>query len=127
MVFDQFKNLSELAGLMKNAGRIREQFEELRKEVAAMQFEAETGGGAVKAVASGDLRLRSLTIDPAMMTGLVDPTLEEDRQLAQDLIVGAVNAVMEKARQATAKQMAERGRELGLPIPPDLDLGQLLG
>lgn len=126
-MFDQFKNLTELAGLMKNAGRIREQFEELRKEVARMHFEAETGGGAVKAVAAGDLRLVSLTIDPAMMTGLVDPSREEDRQLAEDLVVGAVNAVMDKARQATAQKMAQQGRELGLPIPPDVDLGQLLG
>ena len=126
-MFDQLRNLSGLSGLMKNVGQLKEQFAQLQQELKIVRVEAETGGGAVKAVASGDLRIVSILIDPTMLAVLTDAGDEADRELAQDLIVGAVNGALSKARQAAAEGMARRAGELGIALPPGFDLGSLLG
>ena len=38
--------------------------------------------------------------------------------MASDLIIGAVNAALEKAREMAERQMSEAANELGLPLPP---------
>lgn len=126
-MFDQFKNLGQIAGMFKNAGRIREQLQEAQAHLKTLRASAETGGGAVKATVTGAMRLVALEIDPAMLAALVESTSNEDRHMAEDLIVGAVNAAMEKAQRLAADEMARRAREMGLPIDPGSDLTGLLG
>jgi len=125
-VFDAFKNMSGLAGLMKNAGQMREQFEQFREEAKAIRVTAETGGGVVRATASGAMRIVSIEIDPTMFAGLVSATEDQDRQLAEDLIAGAVNAALEKAQQQVTEELSRRASEMGISLPPGMDLGNLL-
>lgn len=126
-MFDQFKNLGQLAGMLKNAGRIREQLQQAQEHLKSVRVNAETGGGAVKATATGALRLHALEVDPAMFAALVDADRDEDRRMAEDLIVGAVNAALEKAQRLAADEMSRRAREMGLPVDPGGDLSGLLG
>lgn len=126
-MFDQFKNLGQLASLMKDAPRIKEQFQQAQEDLKKVRVSAETGGGAVRATASGAMRLTSVEIDPALMSTLVDAASDADRQFAEDLIAGAVNAALEKAQHAAASEMAKRAQDLGLPIPPDTDIASMLG
>ncbi len=126
-MFDQFKNLSGMASLMKNSGAIQEEFKELHAEMERARIDAETGGGAVRAVVTGTMRLISIHVDPAMMAVLVNPDNEEDRHLAEDLIAGAVNAALEKAKTFAAEEAQNRAQNMGLPIPPGMDLSNLLG
>ena len=124
-MFDSLKGLGSLAGLMKDLPRIKAKMEEVRDRLGTITVEAETGGGAVRAVANGQLRLMSLRVDQALLGGLVDATNPDDRTMAEDLIAGAVNAALEKAREAAEREMRAAAEELGLPIPPDA-LGGLL-
>jgi len=124
-MFDSLKGLGSLAGIMKDLPRIKEKAQEVRDRLGAMTVEAETGGGAVRAVANGQLRLLSLQVDQALLAGLVDAANADDRAMAEDLIAGAVNAAMEKAREAAEREMRAAVEELGLPIPPGA-LGGLL-
>jgi DNA-binding YbaB/EbfC family protein len=126
-MFDQFKNLGQIAGLMKDAGRIKEQLQQAQEELKHARVTAETGGGAVRATASGNLRIVSIEVDPALLATLVDADNADDRHLAEDLIAGAVNAALEKARQTAAEELAKRAHDLGLPMSPDMDLTSLLG
>lgn len=128
-MFDQLKNLGQLSAVMKNAGKIRDQFEEAQAHLKTVRVDAETGGGAVKAVATGDLRLASIAIDPAMFAVLVDANRPEDRRLAEDLIVGAVNAALEKARRYAADDLTRRAQDLGLPTGGlgGMDMSRMLG
>ncbi len=125
-MFDQFKNLGQLSSMLRNAGQLREQMQQVQEQLKTMKASAETGGGAVKATVTGNMRLTSLEIDPAMFAALVDTTSETDRQMAEDLITGAINAALEKAQRLAAEEMSRRARELGLPIDPGADLGNLL-
>jgi len=125
-MFDQFRNLSQLTGLLQRSGEIRERLEEIREELKTHRIEAETGGGAVKAVVSGAMKVVSIDIDPHMLGTLVDPGAEEDRQLASELVVGAVNAAMEKAQRHAAEEMQRQMSDLDLPLPPGMDLDRLM-
>ncbi|TVQ53310.1 MAG: YbaB/EbfC family nucleoid-associated protein [Phycisphaerales bacterium] len=110
--------MAGLAGLMKDLPKLKARMEEMKERLGEVEVEAETGGGAVRARANGKLRIVEIKIDPALMAGLVDAANEDDRAMAEDLVTGAVNAALQKAREAAEEHMAEVASEMGLPMPP---------
>jgi hypothetical protein len=124
-MFEGVKGLAGLAGIMKDLPRIKEKMEQVKAQLGELQVEAETGGGAVRAVASGHMRLVSLEVEPALLSSLVDVTAEEDQVMARELIVGAVNAAFTKAQEAAHQHIAEAAEDAGLPVPPDAFRGLL--
>ncbi len=119
-MFDSLKGMAGLAGMMKDLPRIKAKLAEVKQRLGEMTAEAETGGGAVRAVVNGNLSVRSVRINPSLLAGLVEPGNADDRALAEDLIAGAVNAAMEKAREMVRDEMIAAARELDLPLPPGL-------
>ncbi len=117
-MFEGMKNMAGMAGLMKDLPKMKEKMEQVKKELGDLHVTAETGGGAVRATATGAMRIVSIDIEPALMAGLVDPSNPDDQAMAQDLIAGATNAALEKAREAAEQRLSEAAGELGLPIPP---------
>ena len=117
-MFDRLKGMAGLAGIMKDLPRIKAKFEEVKERLAQMTASAETGGGAVRVTVNGQMRVVSIEVDQALLAGLIDARHAEDRALASDLIAGAVNAAMERAKELAAKEMSGAAEELGLPIPP---------
>lgn len=93
-MFDALKGMAGLGGIMKDLPRIKERFEQVRAELAEMTVEAQVGGGAVTAVADGKMRIRSVEVDPVMLSILVKEGEEADRGMAEDLITSAVNAAI---------------------------------
>lgn len=84
-----------------NLGALLQQAQKMQEEMLAAQeklkdevIEASAGGGMVKVTMSGDLELKSLTIDP----DAVDP---EDVEMLQDMVMAAIN---EASRQAMELQ-----------------------
>ena len=124
-MIDSLKNMAGLAGLMKDLPKIKAKMAEVREQLGELIVEAETGGGAVRAKANGLLRVVAVDVDQALLSGLVDSANPDDRAMAQDLIMGAVNAALTKAREAAEQQMAEAAGEMGLPMPPG-GLGSLM-
>ena len=68
--------------------------EQLKNETV----EASAGGGMVKVVVSGDLEVKSITIDP----DAIDP---EDPELLQDMVLAAVNGEPGSAQELAANKM----------------------
>lgn len=102
-----FKDISKLMGLLGNAGKIREEVERLQQRVAQLTVEGDAGGGMVKAKASGKMEIVALT--------LTDEALKNDREMLEDLIRGAVNQALAKARQLVAEETGKMATGLGLP------------
>jgi DNA-binding protein YbaB len=125
-MLDDLKNMKQLAGLFKDLPRMQQQMEEVKARLDDLRVEAETGGGAVRCVATGAMRVVSVEVDPAVLSVLVDTDAEADRAMAGDLIAGAVNAALVKAREAAEREMQGVAAELGLPLPPG-GLGGMLG
>lgn len=125
-MFDQFKAMGALAGLMKNQDKLKAAAEELKDRLGEMRVSAETGGGAVRATASGHMRIVSIEVEPAVFTGLAGDEAAENKTLAEDLIAGAVNAALTKAQELAQQELAAAMSDMGLPdLPPDF--GRLLG
>ncbi len=62
------------------------------------EYAAQSGGGAVKAVVTGDHRLKALTISPEACT-------PEDAELLQDMVLMAVNDALRSADEDAAQTM----------------------
>lgn len=94
--------------LMKQAAAMQENMRKLQEELAAREYSFTAGGGAVTAVAGGDMTVKRLEISPAA----VDPS---DVDMLQDLILSAVNGALGTARETAAAEMAKVTGGLGLP------------
>lgn len=125
-MFDSLKGMAGMAGIMRDLPKLKARMERVKDDLNQIQVTAETGGGAVRATANGQLRLIRIEVDQPLMAGLVDSSNRDDRAMAEDLIVGAVNAAMEKARERAEKEFAAAAQDLNLPIPAG-GLGGLLG
>ncbi len=117
-MFDNLKGMAGLAGLLKDLPRIKAKMEQVKQRLGEQTVSAKTGGGAVQVTANGLMRVVSLELDQSLLRGLVDPANPDDRALAEDLIVGAVNTALGKAREMAQQQMVAAADELGVPVPP---------
>ena len=73
-----------------------------------MSFEATAGGGMVTAVASGDMAITSLTIDP----DAVDP---EDVEMLLDMVVAAVNEALRGVSELSNQRMSAVTGGMNIP------------
>jgi nucleoid-associated protein EbfC len=82
--------------------------EKLQTEIAAMVVEATAGGGMVKVEMDGQKQLKSLRIDPEVVS-------KDDVEMLQDLVLAAVN---DAARKVDSEVQAKIGGLTGgLKIP----------
>ena len=82
--------------------------ERLQGEIAAILVEASAGGGVVRVEMDGQKQLRSLRIDPEVVS-------RDDVEMLQDLVLSAVN---EAARRVEASiQEKVGGLTGGLKLP----------
>ncbi len=124
-MLEGLKGMAGLAGILKDLPKIKARMEQVKQRLGEMTVSAETGGGAVRVTANGQLRVISLDIDQTLLGGLVDAANPDDHALAEELIAGAVNTALEKAREMAQRELAAAAGELGLPLPPS-GLGGLI-
>jgi DNA-binding YbaB/EbfC family protein len=98
-----------------NMQQMLKQVQKMQAEMMAAQeslknerVEASAGGGMVKVVATGELAIESITIDPAA----VDP---EDVEMLQDTVLAAVNEALRSAQELAASKMGNVTGGLGGP------------
>ena len=92
-----------LQNMLRQAQEMMAQQQQAQEALKKERVEASAGGGMVKVVMTGDLRIESLNIDP----DAVDP---EDVEMLQDMVVAAVN---EALRAAHGLVEAKLGPALG--------------
>jgi nucleoid-associated protein EbfC len=97
--------------MMPNQNMMRQmqaRLNKIQEELEAKTVEASAGGGAVSVTVNGQLRVKSVTIDPEV----VDP---EDVEMLQDLVTAAVNEALGKAQELAAQQLGAITGGLKLP------------
>jgi len=99
--------------MLKQVQKMQEEMARVQEELARERVEATAGGGVVKAVASGQGDLVSITIDPSV----VDPT---DVSMLEDLVVAAAGEAVRKARDLAAERMKAVTGGLQIPGLPGL-------
>lgn len=95
-----------MAGLMQQAQRMQENLKKAQEEVARMEIEGVAGAGMVKVLMTGRHECRKVAIDPSVM---------DDREMLEDLIVAAINDAARKLDAATSEKMGAVAGGLGLP------------
>lgn len=102
-----------MAQMMKQARKVQEQLEKAQENIKDIRIDASAGGGMIKATATGDMQIESLTIDPEA----VDP---EDVDFLQDMVLAAVNEALRGANDAANAQMGAAAGGMNLPNIPGM-------
>jgi len=118
-MFDQFKAMGALAGLLKNGDRLREAGERVKTTLEALRVDGESGGGAVHVRASGRMRIESVAIAPAIGAALAGAD-EAARAEAHELVAAAINEALQRAEREAKDVIARELDDLGLSDLADM-------
>jgi DNA-binding YbaB/EbfC family protein len=105
--------MKDLMGLMKQAKDMQKKMEAAQAEVADIIVEGRAGGGLVTVELAGGGNMKSLKIDPKMLS-------EDDVEIVEDLIVAAYQDAKVKLDQKQAETMKAAMGDI--PFPPGLNL-----
>ena len=94
--------------MMKQAADMQKNMEKAQAELAERTVEFSAGGGAVTVVATCDVMVKSIKIDPQA----VDP---DDVEMLEDLVLAGVDGALKKARDTASEEMSKLTAGLGLP------------
>ena len=94
--------------IMKQAQQMQAKMAQVTEELKDETVESSAGGGMVKVVITGDLEIRSITIDP----DAVDP---EDVEMLQDMVAAAVNEAVRSAQELAAQKMSAVTGGMNIP------------
>ncbi len=100
-----------LESLLKQAKKVQEQMNRITEELAAKEVEASSGGAMVVVRANGKNEITKVTIDPEVFS-------LGDKQMLEDLILAAVNEVMDKAKDLSAEAFKKVSGGLNIPGLP---------
>lgn len=101
-MFDRLRAMGAVAGLLKDREKLRAAGQRIKDTTAAARATGEAGGGAVRVVASGRLRIVSMELTPALVAGMAAD--DRTRELAGSLIADAVNDACPGHRSARSRE-----------------------
>jgi DNA-binding YbaB/EbfC family protein len=105
-------DFGNLKGLFETAQKLESEMARVKEELARKTVSGETGGGLVRCTASGKGDVLELVIDANLVPDA------GNRKMLEDLLVGAVNLALDRARQLAQDEVARVGG--GLQLPPGL-------
>jgi DNA-binding YbaB/EbfC family protein len=88
--------------MLEQAQQMLAQQQEAQEKLKEQRVEASAGGGMVRVVLTGDLRVDTLAIDP----DAVDP---EDIEMLQDMVIAALNEALRSVEELQQQAMAGAG------------------
>ena len=100
----------DLGELIAKAREVLARLAEVQRDLAQRRVEATAGGGMVTAVASGQLRILEVRIEPSLFES-------GDREMVQDLTAAAVNAALTQAQQMIQEEMQRASAGLQVSFP----------
>lgn len=106
-----------LRDLIQAAQRIQTEVARIKDELSSKTATGESGGGLVRCLVSGVGEVLELTIDPTFPS-LGSLETPDHRKMLEDLIVGAINVAMNRAKEMARQEMGQVTG--GLPMPPGM-------
>ena len=94
-----FKGISGLMQAMKQAQAVQGRIGEIQSKLAGVRVEGSAGGGMVTVTADGTQRVLNCRIEPSLLSG-------GDREVLEELVGGAVNQALERAKEAATQEMS---------------------
>jgi nucleoid-associated protein EbfC len=103
-----FKQLGQMAGLLQQLPKIKEEMERLQQRLGHLVAEGDAGAGMVKVRVNGKMEVLSCSISEEVFR-------LNDREMLEDLMKAAVNQALERARQQAAEETGKMAAGFGLP------------
>lgn len=103
-----FKELGQIASLMKQAQGLSSRMQEAQERLASRRCIGEAGGGMVAVELTGQGRAVRCQIDPVLLQS-------GDREMLEELVVAAINQAQDKVREAALEEMGQLTGGLNLP------------
>ncbi|HAI68271.1 MAG TPA: YbaB/EbfC family nucleoid-associated protein [Gammaproteobacteria bacterium] len=103
---------SGLGSLMKQAQKMKTDFQDAQKELAHLEIIGESGGGMVRVSMTGRHDVRRVEIDPTLMG--------EDKEMLEDLVAAAINDAVRKVEKTSQEKLA--GLTGGLTLPEGMKI-----
>jgi len=107
-MFDMFKGMGQLAGLMRNLPRLQQEAEQLQQRLGQVSAEGDAGAGMVKVKINGRNEVLSCQISEEVLK-------LNDREMLEDLIRSATNQALARVKQLIAEETGKMAQALGLP------------
>lgn len=105
----------DLQRMMKQAQKMAADMQRAQEELAEQEVEGSAGGGAVRAVVTGDQRVVRVEISPDAFDGEPD---SDDLEMLGDAVTAAINDALEKVRDMQAETLGPlAGGMGGLGLP----------
>ena len=101
---------ADLGQLVAKAREMQSRLAELQRELAQRRVEGSAGGDMVTAVATGELRILELRIEPSLLES-------GDREMIQDLTTAAVNAALNNAQKMIQEELQRVTGGMAVPTP----------
>jgi DNA-binding YbaB/EbfC family protein len=107
--------MKNLGNMLKQAQQMQTRMAEMQAKLEATVVDGQAGGGMVKIALSGKGDLKRVTIDPSLM---------DDREVLEDLLVAAHADAKQKVEAQMADEMQKATAGLNLPggLPGGLKL-----
>ncbi|MDD5643921.1 MAG: YbaB/EbfC family nucleoid-associated protein [bacterium] len=92
--------------LMKQAKKLQEDMLEAQKKLSELTVEGTAGGGAVKTVCNGELRVQDIKIKPEVLKDI-------DADMLEDLVLASLRDAQDKAKKASEEVMGKVSGPIG--------------
>lgn len=93
--------------MMKQAQKMQQRIEEIQKELAVLEIEVSSGGGAVNLKVNGHGQFLALSLD--------DEFLKEDKEFVEETLLAAIQEAAEKARETNESKMKSATSGFSMP------------
>ena len=103
-----FRGFGNLASAMRQAQQLGDRMQEVNTQLRSQRVTAEAGAGLVQVEANGLSEILRVRIDPSLM----DPG---ERDVLEDLLAGAVNQALAKAKELHVEAVKSMAGGLELP------------
>ena len=103
-----FKKFGNMMSMIKQAQQMQARVGEMQEGLANVRVEGTAGGGMVTVEANGQQKILGVRIEDSLLKDL-------DKEMLEDLVVGAVNQALDKAREAAAEEMQKITAGLDMP------------
>ena len=101
-----FGQIGDIAGLLKSAKDMQANMAKMQETLLASRYEADAGGGMVRAGVNGKGGIVDIKVDPSAV---------QDVEMLEDLIKAAVNAAVSKAQEAMKGELTKLTGGVNIP------------
>ena len=99
--------------MMKQAASLQKNMKKKQKELAKREVSFSAGGGMVTVVATCDMKMKNIKIDPSVVDS-------SDVEMLEDLVRVAVDGAFDLAQKTMSEEMGKLTSGMGLPAGMDM-------